>query len=235
VVIAHASLAGRGCLLASGHRWGECVQRGDEGMRAEPRRSDGRAPAPARRGTSEPRRARRPRRHRAVVPCADLPPLQQAMERTGDRPLGKAGGLAHRGRPKPLRPRGREGRQDLSLTTGGRGGRRWDPWPQRGGRRRGLGLERWRGGRRPRGGRGGATGLACLQPRHRCNPKRFCAGQRHVIEMLAQRCDTCIHRGNRCSGTCGRGPAASPCCLHIQAVGPSCHPFLGPRLYASLL
>src|SRR5205823_12988853 len=106
----------------------------------------GRAPAPARRGASGPRRARRPRRHIAVVYFADLPPLHQALQRTGDRPLGEAGGLAHRGRPEPLRPRGREGRQDLLLTTGGRGGRRWAPWPRLGGHRRGLGLERWRGG-----------------------------------------------------------------------------------------
>src|SRR3989449_7935363 len=84
------------------------------------------------------------------------------MQRTGDRPLGEAGGLAHLGRPEPLRPRGREGRQDLPLTTGGLGGRRWDPWPRLGGRRRGLRLERWRGGRRTLGGRGGATGLAGL-------------------------------------------------------------------------
>jgi hypothetical protein len=114
---------------------------------------DGRAPAPARRGASGPRRARRPRRHIAVVHFADLPPLHQAMERTGDRPLGDAGGLAHLGRPEPLRPRGRDGRQDLRLTIGWPDGRRgWGaPWPLRGGRRRGLGLERWCGGRRALG------------------------------------------------------------------------------------
>ena len=70
------------------------------------------------------RRALLPRRHIAVVHFADLPPLQQAMERAGDRPLGDTGGLAHLSRPEPLRPRGREGRQDLLLTTGGLGGRR---------------------------------------------------------------------------------------------------------------
>ena len=102
-----------------------------------------------------PCRALQPRRHIAVVHFADLPPLHQAMQRTGDRPLGEAGGLAHLGWSEPLRPRGREGRQDLSLTTGWRGGRRWAPWPRLGGRKRGLGLERWRGGRRTLGGRGG--------------------------------------------------------------------------------
>ena len=84
------------------------------------------------------------------------------MQRAGDRPLGEAGGLAHLGRPEPLRPRGREGRQELPLTTGGRGGRRWDPWPRLGGRRCGLGLECRRGGRRTLGLCGGFTGLAGL-------------------------------------------------------------------------
>jgi hypothetical protein len=110
VVITHASLAGRGCLLASCHSWGEFVQRCDEGMSAEHRRPGGRAPAPARRGASVPRRALRPRRDIAVVHFADLPPLHQAMQRTGDRPLGEAGGLPHLGRPEPLRPHSREGR-----------------------------------------------------------------------------------------------------------------------------
>src|SRR6266566_4906612 len=96
-----------------------------EATRGCVRSTGGQAPAPARRGASGPRRALRPRRHIAVVHFADLPPLHQAMQRTGDRPLGEAGGLAHLGRPEPLRPRGREGRQDLPLTTGGRGGRRW--------------------------------------------------------------------------------------------------------------
>jgi hypothetical protein len=67
---------------------------------------------------SGPRRALLTRRHRAVVHCADLPSLHQAMERTGDGPLGDTGDLAHLGRPEPLRPRGREGYQDLSLTIG---------------------------------------------------------------------------------------------------------------------
>src|SRR5712691_739485 len=98
------------------------------------------------------------------------------MERAGDRPLGDTGGLAHLGRPEPLRPRGREGRQDLLLTTGWLGRRRWAPWPRLGGRRRSLGLELWRGGRRTRGWRGGSTcltGLAFFQPLHRRNPERF--------------------------------------------------------------
>jgi hypothetical protein len=124
--------------------------------------------------------------------CADLPPLPQAMPRTGDRPRGEAGGLAHRGRPEPRRPRGREGRQDLSLTTEWRGGRRWAPWPRRGGRRR--------GGRRPLGGRGGATGLACLQPLHRRNPERFRAGKRRARDLLAQRRSKRVRHGNRCGG-----------------------------------
>jgi hypothetical protein len=69
----------------------------------------GLAPAPARRGASGPRRALLPRRHIAVVHFADLPPLHQAMKRTGNRPLGEASGLAHLSRPEPLRPRGRKG------------------------------------------------------------------------------------------------------------------------------
>ena len=153
------------------------------------RSTGGQAPAPARRGASGPRRARRPRRHRAVVHGADLPPLQQAMERAGDRPLGEAGGLAHRGRPEPLRPRGREGRQDLLLTTGGRGGRRWNTWPRRGGRKRGLGLERGRGGAM------GLAGLAGFQPRQRRNPERFRAGKCRASALLAQRRGTRIRRG----------------------------------------
>src|SRR5438132_795407 len=104
------------------------------------------------------------RRHIAVVHFADLRTLDQPIERTGDRPLGEPGGLAHLGRPEPLRPRGREGRQDLPLTTGWLGGRRWAPWPRLGGRRR--------GGRRTLGWRGGSTGLAGLaffEPLHRRN------------------------------------------------------------------
>src|SRR5205807_3133135 len=156
----------------------------------------GLAPAPARLGASGPRHALRPCRHIAVVHFADLPPLQQAMERAGDRPRGDAGGLAHLGRPEPLWPRGCEGRQDLRLTTGGRGGRRWAPWPRLGGRRRGLGLERWRGGRRPLGWRGGATGLAFFQPLQRRNPERFRAGKRRAIALLAQLRGKRVHRGN---------------------------------------
>src|SRR6476659_4296246 len=104
-----------------------------------------------------------------AVAGLNLATLLQAMERAFYRPLGDTGSLAHLSRPEPLRPRGREGRQDLSLTTGWLGGRRWAPWPRLGGRRRGLGRERWRGGRRTRGGRGGSTGLAFFQPLHRRN------------------------------------------------------------------
>jgi len=98
------------------------------------RNTGGRAPTPARRGASGPRRARRPCRHIAVVHFADLPPLHQVMQRTGDRPLGEAGGLAHLGRPEPLRPRGRQGRQDLPLTTGGAAGGGGPPGPGSGAR-----------------------------------------------------------------------------------------------------
>jgi len=84
----------------------------------------GLAPAPARLGASGPRHALRPCRHIVVAHFADLPPLHQAIERTGDRPRGDAGGLAHLGRPEPLWPRGCEGRQDLPLPTGELGGRR---------------------------------------------------------------------------------------------------------------
>ena len=127
--------------------------------------------------------------------------LQQAMERAGDRPLGDTGGLAHRSRPEPLRPRGREGRQDLPLTTGGRGGRRgwWDPWPMLWVSRRGRCLSLWRGGRRARGWRGchtGVAGLAFFQPLHRRNPERFRAGKRRAIALLAQLCGKRVHRGN---------------------------------------
>src|SRR6267378_4901415 len=74
------------------------------------------------------------------------------------------------------------------------------PWPRLGGRRRGLGLERWRGGRRTLGGRGGATGLAFFQPLHRCNPERFRAGKRRAVALLAPRRGTRVHRGNLCGG-----------------------------------
>jgi hypothetical protein len=92
------------------------------------------------------------RRHIAVVHFADLPTLDQAMERTGDRPLGDPGGLAHLGRPEPLRPRGRDGRQDLPLATGRLGRRHGggDPWDLRGDRRRSLGLSLWSYCRRAR-------------------------------------------------------------------------------------
>jgi hypothetical protein len=152
---------------------------------------DGLAPAPAWLGASGPRRALLPRRHIAVVNFADLPPLHQAMERTGDRPLGDAGGLAHLGRPEPLRPRGREGRQDLLLTTGRPCGRRgwWAPWPRLGGRRRVLG---WRGCPT------GMAGLALFQPLHRRNPERFRAGKRRAIALLAQLRGKCVYRSNLC-------------------------------------
>src|SRR5467141_641032 len=60
----------------------------------------------------------------------------------------------------------------------------------------GLGLERWRGGRRTLGGRGGATGLAVFQPLHRRNPERFRAGKRRARALLAPRRGKCVHRGN---------------------------------------
>src|SRR5882672_10258427 len=72
------------------------------------------------------------------------------------------------------------------------------PWPRLGGRRRGLGLERWRGGRRTLGGRGGATGLAFFQPLHRRNPERFRAGKRRAIALLAPRRGKRVHRGTLC-------------------------------------
>src|SRR6266446_1000413 len=72
------------------------------------------------------------------------------------------------------------------------------PWPRLGGRRRGLGLERWRGGRRTLGGRGGATGLAFFQPLHRRTPERFRAGKRRARALLAQLRGKCIHHGNLC-------------------------------------
>jgi len=79
---------------------------------------------------------------------------------------------------------------------------RADPWPRLGGRRRGLGLERWRGGRRTLGWCGGSTGLAGLaglaffQPLHRRNPERLSAGKRGAVALLSQLGRKRVHHGN---------------------------------------
>ena len=194
-------------------------------------RPGGRAPAPARRVVSGPRRALRPRRYRAVVHCADLPPLHETMQRTGDCPLGEAGSLAHLGRPEPRRPRGREGRQDLPLPPGGLGGRRWAPCPLTPARgpqarprpralaRRPAPAGRARGTHRP-GGPGGLSATPSPQcgvlPRGQM-PRQSAAGSapRHTRPPWPS-----------LRGTCRRGSAVSPCRLTVQAVGASCHPFL---------
>src|SRR5689334_5332265 len=113
------------------------------------------------------------------------------MERTGDRPLREAGGLAHLGSLEPLRPRGREGRQDLLLTTGWPGGRYglWDPGPRLGVRRHGHSLELGRGFQRVLGECGwhmGVVGLACFEPFHRRNAKRFRTGKCRAVALLAE-------------------------------------------------
>jgi hypothetical protein len=168
-----------------------CVQKGnvpDIGTRPRDatkgcvRSTGGRAPAPARRGVSGPRRALRPRRHRAVVHCADLPPRHQARQCTGDRPLGEAGGLAHLGRSEPLCPRGCEGRQDRPLPTGGPGVLSATPSSHSGALPR---------GKTPRHSAAGSAPRQTRPPRQSLR------------------------------GTCGLGPAASPCRLNVRAGGPS--------------
>src|SRR6266446_5325479 len=115
------------------------------------------------------------RRDIAVVHCADLSTLHQAIERTGHRALWGPGGQAHLSRTEPLRTRCRDRRQDLRLAT------RW------------LDRRRWRGENCHifcdstlwlwlcfcfcfrlalwwRGGHTGASGLTRFEPLHRRNP-----------------------------------------------------------------
>jgi hypothetical protein len=40
------------------------------------------------------------------------------------------------------------------------------------------------------------AGLALFQPLHRGNPKRFRAGKRRAVALLAQLCGKRVHRGN---------------------------------------